>query len=498
MIIVPIRHENMQSRRWPVVTLALIAINILVFLLTMQSMDNAATQAPQSTEVRLHIRLLAAMHPELQMSPEAQAMVEKFRQDEPKAWKYAQDGNREVQDAWDARMRMIESPAAFQAEMDSLCAQYAQNKQAESASFLDQYGFVTAHPKPISYVTANFLHAGWLHLIGNMWFLWLAGFVLEDRWGRVIYAIFYLVAGAAALQLYAWIGGAHVVIGASGAIAALMGAFMVRFGKMKLDMLWLVRLNPVRFQAEAYWMLPLWLLAEFWGTIFGQGDGVAHWAHIGGFVFGVVIALAIQHSGLEHKASAAIEEKITLKGDPEIEEATELIHQNQTQAAIELLKNILAKKPDSLDACALLQQTYWRIQDLPAYYESTIALCGLHLKAREPEQAWQLYEEFLNSGGKQVPAAAWLDLCRAAETLKYYQPAADEYQKLAAAYPREKAGLVAQISAARICLKQLNRPNDALRLFEAASASPVPHLDWEQTIAAGIREARAAGTAAHA
>jgi hypothetical protein len=58
---------------------------------------------------------------------------------------------------------------------------------------------------------------------------------------------------------------------------------------------------------------------------------------------------------------------------------------------------------------------------------------------------------------------------------------------------------MAQISAARICLKQLNRPKDALRLFEAASASPIPHLDWEQTIAAGIREAKAAaGAAAHA
>jgi tetratricopeptide (TPR) repeat protein len=91
-----------------------------------------------------------------------------------------------------------------------------------------------------------------------------------------------------------------------------------------------------------------------------------------------------------------------------------------------------------------------------------------------------------------------LELCRAAETLKWYERAADEYQKLAAAYPKEKPGLTAQISAARICLKQLGRPQDALRLFEAAAASPVPHLDWEQTIAAGIREARAASVPAPA
>jgi tetratricopeptide (TPR) repeat protein len=89
-------------------------------------------------------------------------------------------------------------------------------------------------------------------------------------------------------------------------------------------------------------------------------------------------------------------------------------------------------------------------------------------------------------------------LCRCAENQKLFERAVDEYKKLAAAYPSDKQCLVAQIAAGRICLKQLGRPQDALRFFEAASASPVPHLDWEQTIAAGIRDAKAAGSPVHA
>src|SRR5579859_6390699 len=109
--------------------------------------------------------------------------------------------------------------------MDSLCADLSSQT---SASLLDQYAYVPAHPSGISYLTANFLHAGWLHLIGNMWFLWLAGTILEDTWGRIIYPIFYLVAGVAALQFHAWFnpGSTVATLGASGAVAALMGAFL--------------------------------------------------------------------------------------------------------------------------------------------------------------------------------------------------------------------------------------------------------------------------------
>ena len=108
------------------------------------------------------------------------------------------------------------------------------------------------------------------------------------------------------------------------------------------------------------------------------------------------------------------------------------------------------------------------------------------------EAAWQDYEEFLNLGGDKMPPAVWLELCRVAEERNDSNRALSEYEKLAAAYPSERQGLIAQIGAARILLKRLDRPHDALRLYEAASASAVPHLDFERDIESGIQEAKTA------
>src|SRR5208282_4136874 len=207
--------------------------------------------------------------------------------------------------SFDAKIKMTEDASQLQAQMDSLNEKFV---ALSSVSITQRYAFVPAQPTAISYLTANFLHGGWLHLIGNMWFLWLAGFVLEDVWGRWLYSVFYLIAGVAALQFYAWTnpGSITPTLGASGAVAALMGAFLVRFPNMKIEMAWLFFFRLYRFKAAAYWLLPLWLLMEvFYGSLFGSSSGVAHWAHVGGFLFGAAAALAIQHSGLEHKANKA-------------------------------------------------------------------------------------------------------------------------------------------------------------------------------------------------
>lgn len=140
----------------------------------------------------------------------------------------------------------------------------------------------------------------------------------------------------------------------------------------------------------------------------------------------------------------------------------------------------------------LLAQSYWRKEDLAAYRETLVRLCALHLKLRGAEAAWQDYEDFVRAGGKQMPAATWLELCRVAENQGSYERALDEYKALLAAYPGERQSVPAQVGAARICLKRLNRPQEALRFYEAAHASPIPHLDWDQAIQAGIREAKTA------
>jgi membrane associated rhomboid family serine protease len=485
---IPIRHENMETRRWPVVTLTLIAINVAVFLFTMSAIDN---ETPELGEVRSHILLLAALHSELKLQPEAQRLVDGFKESQPEQWKQIQSPYRDIMNAYDARIRMMEDTSKLQAEMDSLNTQFL---SLSKTSIVEQYAFVPAQPTAISYLTANFLHGGWLHLIGNMWFLWLAGFVLEDTWGRWLYAAFYLIAGAAALQFYSWSnpGSITPTLGASGAVAALMGAFLVRFPKMKIEMAWLFFVKVYRFKAAAYWLLPLWLMREiFFGSLLGSSSGVAHWAHVGGFLFGAVAALGIQHSGIEHKTNKAIEEKLGWSNDAELEQASSMMDHGQLPDAIVLLTNYVAVKPGSLDAWNLLRTIYQRQNDNKSYLDATVKTCALHLKAHEIEAAFKDYAEFVDAGGK-MPAATWLELCKGAEEMQEFDRAFAEYHELAQSYPTERQALTAQLSAARLCLKRLNRPQDALALYETAASSPIPHLDWDQHIVAGIKEAKSA------
>ena len=488
-MLVPIGHENMSARRWPVITLGLILLNLVAFLGTHWVMEKQDTQLAQ---VRAHILILAAMHPQLILTPQAQEWVADFGSHYPADWAEMQKPNYAVIDEWDARTRGLDDSATLQAEMDLLAGQYS---QLMAISVDQRYGFVPARQRLTAYLTSTFLHVGWWHLIGNMWFLWLAGFVLEDAWGRPLYLLVYLAAGAAACQFDAWanLGSTIPSVGASGAIAGLMGAFLVRFPKMKIRMMWFFDLGLFpfrRFWMRAYWLLPIWVLMEInYGM--GPGDGIGHWAHVGGFIFGAVAAVALRYSGLERKVNRAIEEKVAWSSPAAITQANELMEHERLDEAAAILNDYLATEPESVGGWNLLLGVHWRNHKIPECREAAIKLCGLHLQSGECEAAWQDYNEFLNLGGDKVSPAVWLELCRVPEQQQDFRRAVGEYEKLVAAYPSERQSLMAQLAAARICLKRLNRPQDALRFYEAAAASAVPHLDLELDIRSGIREARA-------
>ena len=491
---IPLRHEHMHGRRWPVITIGLIALNTLIFLGTHWRMEQ---ESPAATTVRAHILMLAAAHPELHMAEEVQTYVTRFQEKNPSLWKQLQNGNRDVEDTWDARMRMEDDPDKLQAEMDSLGSQF---HEMQSSSLLAQYAFTPASPRPLTYLTSEFLHSGWLHLIGNMWFLWLAGFILEDTWGRPIYLIVYLLAGVFATQVHAWTNPGSVVpaLGASRAVAGLMGAFLVRFPTVKIEIAWLFGFGRIyRFKAAAYWLLPFWLLMEiFSGVLFGKLSNVAHWAHVGGFAFGALVAVAIRKSGLEHVAEEAIQDKVAWVSHPLLASANESLEKGQLDAAEGDLQKLLKEQPDSVEAHRMLQQIYWRKSNAPGCLAELEKLLAIHLKKKEAHEALQTFQDYKSSGGERLPASMWLELCRLLEEdPQALEFAVQEYAALAGAYPGEKQALLANMSAGRLCLKRLHRPADALHFYQSAKASPVPHLDWDANIERGIEEATKAGQA---
>ncbi|PYX89401.1 MAG: hypothetical protein DMG67_15160, partial [Acidobacteria bacterium] len=153
---------------------------------------------------------------------------------------------------------------------------------------------------------------------------------------------------------------------------------------------------------------------------------------------------------------------------------------------------LLAKKPDSIDALGMLREIQRRRSEDSGYLETTAKLCAACLKERSYEAAWHEYQDFLQAGGTKLPTPIWLNLCRGLEEQQNFDAALSEYNKLIAAYPTERQSLKAQLQAAGVCLKRLNRPQEALKFYQAAASSPIPHLDLDATIQLGIKSATTA------
>jgi membrane associated rhomboid family serine protease len=152
--------------------------------------------------------------------------------------------------------------------------------------FLATFGVVPAYFAWPTLITSMFLHGGWMHLIGNMWFLWIFGDNVEERLGPIRYIIFYLLVGAAGAlaQAFSLPSSTAPMIGASGAIAGVLGGYVMLFPRAKvvtfvaIPLLWHVR------DVTAWIFLGIWFLGQF---LIPSNSGVAWMAHVGGFLAGL-------------------------------------------------------------------------------------------------------------------------------------------------------------------------------------------------------------------
>jgi len=140
-------------------------------------------------------------------------------------------------------------------------------------------------------VSSMFMHGGWMHIIGNMWFLWIFGNNVEDSMGHLRFALFYVICGIAAAigQLVSNPDSGVPMVGASGAIGGVMGAYIVLYPRVHVHMLLFLGLFFTTVAVPAVFMLGYWFLLQIvggFGTIGSSGGGTAFWAHIGGFVAG--------------------------------------------------------------------------------------------------------------------------------------------------------------------------------------------------------------------
>ena len=169
---------------------------------------------------------------------------------------------------------------------------------------------ITAKPQWLTVFSSMFMHGGWIHLIGNMWFLWLFGNNIEDAMGHGRFVVFYLVCGVAAAAAQTLVDPRSVVpmVGASGAISGVLGGYLLLYPRVRIHTLLFLGFFVTTVALPAYLMLGYWILLQLLSGATGMEGGVAAWAHVGGFAAGLLlIKLFAQDEFLQRRRVPAME-----------------------------------------------------------------------------------------------------------------------------------------------------------------------------------------------
>ncbi len=387
-MLIPIGHEESEVRRLPWVSIVIGVSCILVYWLSGRSEDRAFEHAGERlTEVVQYYY----EHPYLEPNEHLAATGDFF----VGAFEYGGGGS--SGDVEPGQLR------AEQEELDRLTDEW---QAAMEDIPLFRFGLIPNDFQLGDLFASMFMHAGLLHLIGNLFYFWLSGPPLEDVWGRPVFAAFYLAAGlfGGLLWVARYPDSSVPLIGASGAVAGLMGAFMVRFwaSKIKMFYFFIIRFRPYvgTFSAPSWVMLGLWFATElFWAaardSAAGKFGGVANLVHVAGFAFGAVTALLIRHFKTEEKV---FQPKIGAKLGEEVNTALERAHELQEQGRLE-------------DAWAVLEAETRRNS---GNYDANLALWNLAVHLGRPESAKQAMLRCvrldLRRGEHDLAAVHWLEL----------------------------------------------------------------------------------------
>ena len=299
-------------------------------------------------------------------------------------------------------------------------------------SVIQTFGLIPYHPTMRTILTSMFIHADPMHLAWNMLFLWLFGPNVEDALGRLEYSIFYLGSGIAASLLHVLVATSYTpmaadipMVGASGAIAGILGVFAIRFYKTRIKIFYYLGIffYPLKwgtFTIPALFGLEVWFFQQLWGGFIGilhpETGGVAYWSHIGGMLFGAVLA-AVLRMGL-----AGSQEYL-------MTDAMDHLQHGTTYGAAENLEAFLSNDPDNAEAHGELAKIYALHGDANralAHYKRSI---DLHLSRGDRHKAVGRFAE-----------------------MRYY-------------YPNTQLDLRSQFQLARYLL-EIDCPEPALQLFD--------------------------------
>ena len=277
-----------------------------------------------------------------------------------------------------------------------------------------QYGFRPAYKSFLTAFTYMFLHGSAAHLLGNMIFLWIFGCMLEMGLGRLLYTGLYICGGLISAGVFwlVYMNSTMPVVGASGAIAGLTGAFAVLFGKKKVKIFYSLGFYFNYLKIPAIILLPIWIGNEFFQLFFGDARHVAYVAHIGGLVGGAFFAFAIL------KFCMSLNEDVfgeTPENDiaPLMEKALKHIAELDMESGCQLLRQVLAKDPENIDALTHLFNVYKQDFENEEFHQTAKKLIFQLCRSYNTyEKAHKIYQEYVDlTPQPRLSTQLYLQLC---------------------------------------------------------------------------------------
>ncbi len=469
-VLLPIGRDDAEIRRHAWVSYTIIAINVLAFAFTFFSESSASVD-------QINVEWQKALeyyfrHPYLQAPA---PMTDLVRVD---LIRYIQSNRTNI---------AAPEPGIVKSEQRELETLTANAVAVYKKLPTIRFGYIPAEGGAMRLVTSMFMHAGLLHLLGNLLFFFVSGPFIEDVFGRPLFLFLYFSGGIIAALSYSMRHPKSTIalVGASGAIAAVMGAYLVRFYHSKVEFLLLTLWYRTRFFAPAWVVLPLWLMQQIWELQSESGGGgVAFSAHIGGFVYGFAFAVIVTVTKFEEKfVNPAVEKETTWALDERVVRAMSARNVEDFATAKRELAAVLRDDPRNVDALQTAVDVGRASGDAAMYDNTATRLLTRYLEEKQDELATTLIHEVTADSEIALPkffarAAAF------AERRGDRDWALTLYERTFASDPNGIGSLV-KIGT---LLRLKGDTQGARATFEKARAHPACTAEWAPTIDAKIAQ----------
>jgi membrane associated rhomboid family serine protease len=447
--LIPIGSEE-GVRRLPYLTVGLIALNIIIFMITSSVLRSQEQELHrinrelQEIEYKYYFEILEH-DPNVMQNMTFDEQHELFFENNNINWE---------ENDYDVWHKL-----------------YNEYKMKFNNVIFNQLGFTPKRFDFFKLFTHMFIHANIFHLIFNMLFLWLVGCNIEDTWSWKVFLGLYLLSGALACLLHAAVYPASQtpLVGASGAIAGIMGAFMIRHYKTKIRFayfFWLIFAPPIfgSFAIYAGIALPIWFVMQIVSAHWSVEAGTAYYAHIGGFVFGAVVGISMKFLGIEKKYVAPMVEDSfeKLKMSTKMKDVYKKMDINDTAGALPLLLAVLDEEPTNFDAPLILARIYYEKghhDDAIIMYNKAIDIA---IRSGQADAVFSVYEELREKNVlEKIDEKNIYNLAITLENYEKYKDATEVFGIYVRIFPKGKVRAKALSRIYQLFKNKLSNPSMA-------------------------------------